>query len=94
MVHPVQEAAAVSNGQFSYVKGPYTSRPPRLTTGAGGDNFNAGFCLGLMLQFDLEDCLILGSSASGFYVRNGYSPTWDELVGFLKLWSLRFGQEF
>lgn len=94
MVHPVQEAAAVSNGQFSYVKGPYTSRPPRLTTGAG-DNFNAGFCLGLMLQFDLEDCLILGSSASGFYVRNGYSPpTWDELVGFLKLWSLRFGQEF
>ncbi len=92
LVHPVQEAAAVIQGHYDYAKGPYTSTP-RLTTGAG-DNFNAGFCLGMMLQLCLKESLILGKAVSGFYVRNMYSPSWGELAAFLRLWAQRAGQDF
>lgn len=92
MVHPTFEAGAYVDGVYSHVEGPFTSKP-RLTTGAG-DNFNAGFCLGLMLKLSLEDSLALGKATSGFYVRNMKSPSWDELVSFVKFWAEQAGQEF
>ena len=92
VVHPTQEAAVYSSVGLSVIEGPYTSRP-RLTTGAG-DNFNAGFCLGQVLGMDPEASLILGKGVSGFYVRNGRSPSRDELIEFLTLWAERCGEEF
>lgn len=92
VVHPTREAAVCSGGRVSVIEGPYTSRP-RLTTGAG-DNFNAGFCLGQVLGMDPESSLILGKGVSGFYVRNGRSPSRQELVEFLELWADRCGEEF
>lgn len=92
MVHPTFEAGACVEGDYSYVEGPFTSRP-RLTTGAG-DNFNAGFCLGLMLELEVEESLALGKATSGFYVRNMRSPSWEELVEFVKLWADRAGEDF
>lgn len=68
-------------------------RNARLTTGAG-DNFNAGFCLGLMLQLGLVESLILGKAVSGFYVRNAHSPAWEELVGFVAFWAERGSEDF
>ncbi|MGI6693867.1 MAG: PfkB family carbohydrate kinase [Limnochordia bacterium] len=92
MVHPVAEAGAYLEGEYYHVQGPFTAKP-RLTTGAG-DNFNAGFCLGLMLKLKVEQCLALGKALSGFYVRQMRSPSWDELVDFVALWAEKHGKEF
>ncbi len=92
MVHPTFEAGVFVDGEYYYVQGPFTSKP-RLTTGAG-DNFNAGFCLGLMLELGMDESLALGKATSGFYVRNMHSPSRDQLVEFVKLWADRVGEEF
>lgn len=92
MVHPVAEAGAYIQGQYYHVQGPFTSKP-RLTTGAG-DNFNAGFCLGLMLELEVDQCLALGKAVSGFYVRQMRSPSWPELLDFVALWAEKHGEEF
>ncbi|PID89184.1 MAG: hypothetical protein CSB01_03330 [Bacteroidia bacterium] len=75
-------AAAATRDWAGYVVGPYTSTP-KLTTGAG-DNFNAGFCNGLLRGFTTEECLATGVNTSGFYVRNAHSPSKQELIAFLR----------
>lgn len=92
LVHPTFEAGAFVDEEYYYVEGPFTSKP-RLTTGAG-DNFNAGFCLGLMLELGVEESLALGKATSGFYVRHMHSPSRDQLMEFIKLWADRVGEEF
>lgn len=85
VVHPTREACAVSDRGIARVDGPYCTKP-RLTTGAG-DNFNAGYALGRMLDFDEEESLLLGTASSGFYVRNCRSASFQELIGFLRSWN-------
>ncbi|HHW10002.1 MAG TPA: hypothetical protein GXX29_08535 [Firmicutes bacterium] len=92
VVHPTKGAACMVDGTFAEVAGPYTSKP-KLTTGAG-DNFNAGFCLGLMLDLPPADALVTGVGTSGFYVRNGRSPSRAELLSFLDLWRQNCDKEF
>ncbi|MEQ9459738.1 MAG: carbohydrate kinase family protein [Phycisphaeraceae bacterium] len=84
VVHPRSGAAAcrvqgegIETARFS---GPFVKQP-KLSTGAG-DNFNAGFCLGLLAGLSLEQSLCAGTGTSGFYVRNAKSPTLAELAGF------------
>ena len=85
VVHPRGGAAAavkhddgVKTATFA---GPFVSKP-RLSTGAG-DNFNAGFCLGLLAGLPLDQCLATGTGTSGYYVREAHSPTLTQLAGFL-----------
>jgi hypothetical protein len=80
-IHPVEFAAAASPNASACVDGAYTPKP-LISTGAG-DHFNAGFCLGRILQGDLEQALKLGVATSGFYVRTAKSPTIADLIGFL-----------
>lgn len=87
VVHPVKEAAALCNGEYHHIDGPFEPNP-KLTTGAG-DNFNAGFCLGQVLGLSPKESLITGTATSGYYVRNAESPTFEQLVGFLKEWALQ-----
>ncbi len=82
VIHPLHGAAAATEDWAGYVIGPYTDKP-KLTTGAG-DNFNAGFCNGLLRGFSTEECLAVGVNTSGFYVRNAHAPKKQELVDFLK----------
>lgn len=84
VVHPVTYALAVSQGQVVLVDGPYVEKP-LITTGAG-DHFNAGFCLGRCLGFDHAESVLLGVSASGFYVRTAHSSSIDDLVEMLRNW--------
>ncbi len=58
---------------------------PRFSTG-GGDNFNAGLMYGIVHQFDLEACMILGNCASGYYITRGASPSEQQLLFYLKEW--------
>jgi hypothetical protein len=86
VVHPRKGAAAAfrqSHGGGSdsaSFLGPFVAKP-KLSTGAG-DNFNAGFCLGLLAGLPLEQCLCTGVGTSGFYVRNARSPELTELATF------------
>lgn len=84
VVHPVDEALSYCNGIYYHTLGPFTANP-KITTGAG-DNFNAGFCFGQLLDLSIELSLLLGTAVSGYYVREGKSPNKEELVSFLKDW--------
>ena len=86
MVHPVHSACCVVGSQYFNVSGPYCQKPV-LTTGAG-DNLNAGFCLGMCLGLDPLQCLMLGVSTSGFYVRNAHSPTFEQVIQFAEAWGM------
>jgi hypothetical protein len=57
----------------------------RVMTG-GGDNLNAGYALGWMAGLPMSDCLLLGMAASGAYIRNGNSPTLQDLIDYLEWW--------
>lgn len=84
VVHPRRGAAGAvrtDEGVESAVfYGPFTSKP-KLSTGAG-DNFNAGFCVGLLAGLPVQEALCVGTATSGYYVRNGQSPSLDQLAEF------------
>ncbi len=84
IVHPVAYALAAGQGTVSRVEGPYIAKP-LITTGAG-DHFNSGFCLGKLLGFDNELCVLVGVTTSGHYVRTGQSPSIGDLVTMLRNW--------
>lgn len=92
LVHPTTAAAAVCEGEYGSVEGPYTETP-NLTTGAG-DNFNSGFCVGLLLGLSLRHALLLGKATSGFYVREMHSPSIAELRAFVAKWQQHVGVDF
>jgi ketohexokinase len=82
VVHPVEGAAIATEKIESWVNGPYTPNP-KITTGAG-DNFNAGFCNGLLSGLEPNEALVAGVFTSGFYVRNAKSPNRKELIDFIE----------
>src|SRR6185312_14794675 len=81
VVHPRRSAAAATVGQCARFDGPFIQHP-LISTGAG-DHFNAGFCIGRILGFTLEECLCAGVATSGYYVRNAISPIATALADFL-----------
>ena len=56
---------------------------PRLSTG-GGDNFNAGFVLALLLGLTPGQALFTANAVSGYYVSQGKSPDREELIGWME----------
>ncbi len=85
VVHPVDRSATCIDDDYYEELGPYVKKP-RLTTGAG-DNFNAGFVLGMLLELDPDEALLTGMATSGYYVRNAKSPTFPELIKFVEDWA-------
>lgn len=81
VIHAIQTAEASSEVKTASVNGPHI-REPRISTG-GGDNFNAGYCLALLLGLDLQDALTLATHTSGYYVSQAKSPSLEELASFL-----------
>lgn len=82
VVHPTAFAAAADATGATHVAGPFTAKP-KITTGAG-DHFNAGFCIGRLLDCDLAGSLQVGVATSGFYVRQAKSPRLEDLKKFLQ----------
>jgi len=80
VIHPRRAAAAALEGESARFDGPFVNQP-KISTGAG-DHFNAGFCLGRVLGFSLQESLCLGVATSGYYVRTAQSPTAQQLVEF------------
>ena len=84
IVHPTAYALASGPDGTALVQGPFTPKP-KITTGAG-DHFNSGFCLGKLLGFPTDRCLLTGVATSGFYVRTGQSPAIPDLAKLLRNW--------
>jgi hypothetical protein len=84
VIHPTAYAVASGPDGTGMVEGPFTPKP-KITTGAG-DHFNSGFCLGKLLNFPTERCLLTGVTTSGFYVRTGQSPSIADLSKMLRQW--------
>ena len=59
---------------------------PRVLMG-GGDNFDAGFCLGLLEGMSRRQCALLGTAASGAFIQNGYNPCVEDVIEYLKTWA-------
>jgi sugar/nucleoside kinase (ribokinase family) len=82
VIHPTDSAACATQDDAVWTKGPFTAKP-KITTGAG-DHFNAGFCIGRLLDLSLEASLTLAVSFSGYYVRNAKSPSLHDIGPFLQ----------
>lgn len=81
VLHGLKYSTAVTSDGCFTVPGNYTATPI-ITTG-GGDNFNAGVVFGLVSGFTPEESAFLGNIVSGFYVRNGESPTRKQLLDYI-----------
>ncbi len=81
VIHHKTFAVTASNDGAWAVKGPYVQKP-LLSTG-GGDNFNAGYCTGLLYGCTPEEALLVGVSTSGYYVQFAQTPTMEQLTRFI-----------
>jgi len=81
IIHLRDRSYGYHDGKMALEQGYYTAKP-KLSTG-GGDNFNAGFVLGILESLSLDDCLYLGNSVAGYYVRTGKSPVPQQLHDFI-----------
>jgi sugar/nucleoside kinase (ribokinase family) len=81
VIHPRRGAAAATESASASFEGPFV-KEPKISTGAG-DHFNAGFCVGRVLGFNLAESLCTGVATSGYYVRNAASPSAVELAEFI-----------
>lgn len=81
VIHPRRGAAAATADHSARFEGPFVQQP-KISTGAG-DHFNAGFCLGRVLGFSLEESLCTGVATSGYYVRSAESPSAAQLAEFI-----------
>ncbi len=66
-----------------YTSKSFFTRNPKISTGAG-DNFNAGFCAGQLMQLDAASSLIFANAVSGLYIRTGISPQLMDVINFLE----------
>ncbi len=84
LIHPTDRSIVATENKIFEVKGRLVPEP-RILTG-GGDNLNAGFCLGLVLDLPIEQTMLLGMANSGTYITNRASPNVEELVEYLEMW--------
>jgi hypothetical protein len=84
LVHPTDRSIICNkNGVFEVIG--RLVPEPRILTG-GGDNLNAGFCLGLVMDLPIQQVMLLGMANSGAYITNGTSPEIDDLIHYLEVW--------
>ena len=82
VLHSSKEAITF-NKEGIYTSKSFFTRNPKISTGAG-DNFNAGFCAGQLLQLDFVSSLIFANAVSGLYIRTGISPQVQDVINFLE----------
>ena len=81
VVHPTKYALGWDKSGTYRADNRYIEKPV-LSTG-GGDNFNAGFCLGALLGISTEMSLHVANHVSGYYVSHGHSPQIKQLIEYI-----------
>ncbi len=84
LVHPIDRVVAYRKNQVLELQGRLVTNPKVLT--GGGDNLNAGYCLGLLRELPFEQCIILGIAASGSYIENGESSDIAAIIKYIETW--------
>jgi len=84
LVHPIDRSLAYQGREVHELQGRLVTQPKVLT--GGGDNLNAGYCLGQLYGFSIEHCLLLGMAASGAYIENGESPDLPAIEQYICAW--------
>lgn len=84
LIHPTDRSIMITHDGAVSLNGKVIEEP-RISTG-GGDNLNAGFCLGYLLGYSMEESMILGMATSGAYVKNGKSPDIADIISYLDTW--------
>jgi len=82
LLHNRTKAIAFSKHEAAEKNSPLIEAP-KLLTGAG-DNFNAGFCFGQLMDCGLEDSLLLAHLGAAYYIKNGESINRNTLIEELK----------
>jgi hypothetical protein len=82
VLHRIKDAIAFDGSKTENCDTFYCADPVILT--GGGDNFNAGFCLGLINGMNVFECLVVANALAGAYVSSGLSPSLNNLTGFLE----------
>ena len=83
VIHRNEDALGFDGKNISSSSNIMCDKPAVLT--GGGDNFNAGFCLAQLKGFDILGSLAVANGVAGYYVRNGASPTLEQLINFLTM---------
>ncbi|NJM26183.1 MAG: hypothetical protein HC859_12525 [Bacteroidia bacterium] len=84
LVHPIDRSLLFKEHSVIELQGRLVTSPKVLT--GGGDNLNAGYCLGLLHQLSEPQCMLLGMAASGAYIENGLNPDCKDIVNYLDRW--------
>lgn len=84
LIHPIDRTIVFRKHEIIELKGRLVSEPKVLT--GGGDNLNAGYCLGLLNGLSIQHCMLLGMATSGAYIQNGISPDLDAIIEYIKIW--------
>lgn len=84
VIHPLDGCFLFNDTDNYYMHGRVVQHP-KVSTG-GGDNYNAGFCFGILNGFDTRQSMVLAMAGSGSYVQNGESPDPEALSGYLAQW--------
>ncbi len=82
LIHPIGSSYMISSEGIIKEESKIV-KEPKLSTG-GGDNFNAGFCLGLLLGFDISESMKMAMATSGAYVKDGVSPSLEDTIHYLE----------
>ena len=91
LIHPVDRCIVYRQREVIELMGRFVKTPKVLT--GGGDNLNAGFCLGMLAGLALPACMLLGMAASGSYIENGISSDIPGLVRYLDVWKKQLREE-
>ena len=84
LVHPVDRALVFRKKETLEFPGRLVPSPKVLT--GGGDNLNAGYCLGILHELPIDQCVLLGIAASGAYIQNGESPDIAAIIDYVDKW--------
>lgn len=82
LLHSSRQATAI-NSSGVYTADTFFVSQPLLSTGAG-DNFNAGFVSGLLLNLDIEDAITVANAVAALYISTGISPQISDVTHFLE----------
>jgi hypothetical protein len=82
IIHTAARSLAWRDSQI-FRSDAFKLKDPQISTGAG-DNFNAGFCIGQLLELETGESLTLANILAAFYMQNGKSADWNELQSTIK----------
>lgn len=66
----------------TYRQNSFFLKQPAISSGAG-DNFNAGFATGRLMELPTKMCLAMGNATSALYMKSAKSPSINEVIEFL-----------